>query len=660
MKPLKPRDKVTQRMTRDGLTLDNQTTGESVNVSSREAEQEYSAAEPGGAAEKVLERAGDFRDRRKAKRAAKDAGDVVTEAGEALHRPSSRLQFTAEERADPQLSKYIHKAEKKADKLDAAKDALPKKRVITTETVYDEASGRAKTKLRFDKVEKPAPKLKPNPMSRPVQEAGLFVHGKIHEVEGENVGVEGGHKGEELAERQAGKAIRSGIRRHKLKPYRAAAKAERKSIAANAEYIYQKSLRDNPELAQAVSNPVSRFWQKQKIKRDYASAARAAGQTAQGAAGAATKTAQASAAAAKKAAQKSEKAASFVARHWKGALLIGGVGLMLLLIMGGLQSCTAMFGSAGTGLAATSYLSEDDDMLGAEAAYAELEADLQHELDNYESLHPGYDEYRFDLDEIKHDPYVLTSILSALHNGVFTLGEVQGDLAMLFEKQYILTQTIETETRYRTETRTDSEGNTYTVEVPYTYYICNVKLENFDLSHLPIYILTEEQMGFYAAYMQTLGNRPDLFPNGSYPHASTPKEPTYYEIPPEALKDEAFAAMIAEAEKYVGYPYVWGGSSPSTSFDCSGFISWVINHSGWNVGRQTAQGLYNICTPVSPEQAKPGDLVFFVGTYDTAGMSHVGLYVGNSVMLHCGDPISYTNLNSSYWQQHFYCYGRLP
>ena len=660
MKPLKPRDKVTQRMTRDGLTLDNQTTGESVNVSSREAEQEYSAAEPGGAAEKVLERAGDIRDRRKAKRAAKDAGDVVTEAGEALHRPSSRLQFTAEERADPQLSKYIHKAEKKADKLDAAKDALPKKRVVTTETVYDEASGRAKTKLRFDKVEKPAPKLKPNPMSRPVQEAGLFVHGKIHEVEGENVGVEGGHKGEELAERQAGKAIRSGIRRHKLKPYRAAAKAERKSIAANAEYIYQKSLRDNPELAQAVSNPVSRFWQKQKIKRDYARAARAAGQTAQGAAGAATKTAQASAAAAKKAAKESKKGASFLVRHWKGALLIGGVGLMLLLIMGGLQSCTAMFGSAGTGLAATSYLSEDDDMLGAEAAYADLEADLQHELDNYESLHPGYDEYRYDLDEIGHDPYVLTSILSALHDGVYTLGDVQGDLAMLFEKQYTLTQTIETETRYRTETRTDSEGNTYTVQVPYTYYICNVKLENFDMSHLPVYIMGEEQMSLYAVYMHTLGNRPDLFPNGTYPNASTVKEPTYYEIPPEALEDATFAAMMAEAEKYVGYPYVWGGSSPSTSFDCSGFVSWVINHSGWDVGRLGAQGLCNICTPVSPEQAKPGDLVFFVGTYDTPGVSHVGIYVGNSVMLHCGDPISYTNLNSSYWQQHFYCYGRLP
>ena len=660
MKPLKPHDKVTQRMTRDGLTLDNQTTGESVNVSSQEAEQEYSATEPGGAAEKVLERAGDIRDRRKAKRAAKDAGDVVTEAGEALHRPSSRLQFTAEERADPQLSKYIHKAEKKADKLDAAKDALPKKRVVTTETVYDEASGRAKTKLRFDKVEKPAPKLKPNPMSRPVQEAGLFVHGKIHEVEGENVGVEGGHKGEELAERQAGKAIRSGIRRHKLKPYRAAAKAERKSIAANAEYIYQKSLRDNPELAQAVSNPVSRFWQKQKIKRDYARAARAAGQTAQGAAGAATKTAQASAAAAKKAAKESKKGASFLVRHWKGALLIGGAGLMLLLIMGGLQSCTAMFGSAGTGLAATSYLSEDDDMLGAEAAYADLEADLQHELDNYETLHPGYDEYRYDLDDISHDPYVLTSILSALHGGAYTLDEVQGDLDRLFGLQYTLTQTIETETRYRTETRTDSEGNTYTVEVPYTYYICNVELVNNDLSHLPVSMMSEEQLSLYAAYMQTLGNRPDLFPSGSYPNASTVKEPTYYEIPPEALEDETFAAMIAEADKYVGYPYVWGGSSPSTSFDCSGFISWVINHSGWNVGRLTAQGLYNICTPVTAEQAKPGDLVFFVGTYDTPGVSHVGLYVGNSVMLHCGDPISYTNLNSSYWQSHLYCYGRLP
>ena len=462
MNPLKPRDKVTQHMTRDGLTLDNQTTGESVNVSSREAEQEYTA-QPEGAAEKILERADELHDRHKAKKAAKDAGETVAQTTG----PVSRLQFTAEERASPELAPYIKKAEKRADKLEAAKEALPKKRVVTKETVYDEAKGKAKSRLYFDKVEKAPPQLKPNPASRPIQEAGLYLHGKIHEVEHENVGVEGGHKGEELAERQVGRMIRSGVHRHKLKPYRAAAKAERKSIAANAEFAYQKSLRDNPELAQAVKNPVSRFWQKQHIKREYAKVARAAGQTAQGAAG----TAKTTGAAAKKAAEKSRQAASFAARHWKGALIVGGVGLMLLLVMGGLQSCTAMFGSTGTGLAATSYLSEDSDMLGAEAAYAALEADLQHELDNYESLHPGYDEYRFDLDEIKHDPYVLTSILSALHNGVFTLGEVQGDLAMLFEKQYILTQTIETETRYRTETRTDSEGNTYTVEVPYTYYI---------------------------------------------------------------------------------------------------------------------------------------------------------------------------------------------
>ena len=672
MKQLKPRDKVTQRMTRDGLTLDNQTTGESANISSREAEQELTA-QPGGAAEKVLERAGAVHDRHKAKQAARDAGKVVAEGGEALHRPASRLQFTAEERASPELAPYIKKSEKRADKLDAAKEALPKKRVLTKETVYDAARGRAVNKLHFEKVEKEPPKLKPGPMSRPAQEAGLYLHGKIHEVEQENVGVEGGHKGEELAERQAGKAIRSARRRHKLKPYRAAARAEQKSIAANAEFVYQKSLRDNPEMAQAVKNPVSRLWQKQKIKREYARAARAAGQTAQGAAGAAANAAKNSAAAAKRAAKESQKTASFVARHWKGVLLVGGVGLMLLLIMGGLQSCTAMFGSAGTGLAATSYLSEDDDMLGAEDAYADLEADLQHELDNYESLHPGYDEYRYDLDDIGHDPYVLTSILSALHGGAYTLSEVQSDLDRLFGLQYTLTQTVTTETRYRTETRTGTRtvtnpetGETtteeyeYEVEVPYTYYICNVKLVNNDLSHLPVSMMSEEQLSLYAAYMQTLGNRPGLFPSGSYPNASTVKEPTYYEIPPEALEDETFAAMIAEADKYVGYPYVWGGSSPSTSFDCSGFISWVINHSGWNVGRLTAQGLYNICTPVTADQAKPGDLVFFVGTYDTPGVSHVGLYVGNSVMLHCGDPISYTNLNSSYWQQHLYCYGRLP
>ena len=263
MKPLKPRDKVTQRMTRAGLTLDNQTTGESMNISSREAEPEYTA-KPDVTAEKALERAVDIRDRHKAKQAARHGERMAKEASG----PASRLQFTAEERASPELAPYIKQAEKRADRLDAAKSALPKKRVIAKATVYDEAKGKARSKLHFEKVEKHPPKLKPNPASRPVREAGLYLHGKIHEVEQENVGVESGHKAEELAERQAGKALRNARRRHKLKPYRAAAKAERKSMAANAEFVYQKSLRDNPELAQAVSNPISRLWQKQHIKRD--------------------------------------------------------------------------------------------------------------------------------------------------------------------------------------------------------------------------------------------------------------------------------------------------------------------------------------------------------------------------------------------------------
>ena len=300
-------------------------------------------------------------------------------------------------------------------------------------------------------------------------------------------------------------------------------------------------------------------------------------------------------------------------------------------------------------------------MLGAEAAYCALEDELQRYLDTYTRTH-DYDEYHFDLDTIEHDPYVLISMISALHEGAWTLDEVRGTLQDLFDRQYILTEDVVVEVRYRTVTRTDSEGNTYTVQVPYTYYICNVKLENFDMSHLPVYIMGEEQMSLYAVYMHTLGNRPDLFPNGTYPNASTVKEPTYYDIPPEALEDATFAAMMAEAEKYLGYPYVWGGASPSTSFDCSGYVSWVINNCGvgWNFGRLTADGLLGVCTPVSSADAKPGDLIFFQGTYNTSGASHVGIYVGNGMMIHCGDPISYANINTSYWQQHFYTFGRLP
>ena len=310
----------------------------------------------------------------------------------------------------------------------------------------------------------------------------------------------------------------------------------------------------------------------------------------------------------------------------------------------------------GYHLALLRYAAEDDDLLVAEAAYCALEDELQHYLDTYTRTH-DYDEYHFDLDTIEHDPYVLLSIVCALHEGEWTLDEVRGTLQMLFDRQYILTEDVVVEVRYRTVTRTDSEGNNYDVEVPYNYYICYVTLENFNLSHLPVYIMGEETLSRYALYMATLGNRPDLFPSSPYVGKYTSKPPLH-EIPEDYLADETFAAILKEAEKYVGYPYVWGGSSPSTSFDCSGFVSYVYNQCGWDFGRLGAQGLYNISARTS--SPKPGDLVFFTGTYETPGISHVGIYVGDGWMLLCGDPISYANLNRSYWPSHLYAYGRLP
>ena len=408
-------------------------------------------------------------------------------------------------------------------------------------------------------------------------------------------------------------------------------------------------MRDNPQL---TSNPISQWQQKRAIKKQYAAAKRA-GQGAAQTGSAAASTVKG----AKRAAQEAKDKAAFIWRHKKGFAIAIGIVLVLALFLNGLSSCSVLFQGGGGAVALSSYQSEDADILGAEAAYAGMEAELQEYLDTYESTH-DYDEYHFDLDEIEHDPYVLISILSALHEGPWTLDEVQGTLEMLFDKQYILTEDVEVEVRYRTEYRTDSEGNRYPVQVPYDYYICTVTLENFDLSHVPVYIMGEEQFSMYAIYMSTLGNRPDLFPDSAYIGKYITDPPEDYEIPAEALEDETFAAMMEEATKYVGFPYVWGGSSPDTSFDCSGFVSWVINHSGWDVGRLGAQGLYNICATVSSPQ--PGDLVFFTGTYDTPGVSHVGIYVGNSTMLHRGDPISYANLNTSYWQSHFYAYARLP
>ena len=629
MKEWKAPEKEAQKMTRDGVVSVNLVTGETTYPSDRTPEQDHSASgDTAGAAGKAVDRAELHREQAAAKKNRRKQRRTYREGEAAAGRPSSRLQFSEADQAKPELQRAIRKSDKAADRLDAARDAIPNK-----------SPGKPHA----------------NPLSRPIQEAGVAIHGKVREVEQENSGVQSGHLGERSFEKAVGygnRRVQNWRAERKLKPWRDAAKAEQAAVKANADFYYRKAVTENPQLA---SNPISRLWQKRKLQKQYAAAYRAAGKTAQ-----AGKTAETTAKAAKKTAQKSKRTALFLKRHWKGALIVGGIGLLLVMLLGSLQSCSSMFGGGVSNIMASSYLSEDSDMLAAEAAYAEMEAELQNELDHYESLHPGYDEYRFDLDEIGHDPYVLISILSALHDGVFTIDQVQGDLQTLFDKQYILNETVTTETRYRTETRTDSEGNEYEVEVPYTWYICTVTLENFDLSHVPVYMMGEEQLSLYATYMSTLGNRPDLFGTAEYPNASTLQEPTYYEIPPEALEDETFAAMITEAEKYLGYPYVWGGSSPSTSFDCSGFVSWVINHSGWNVGRLGAQGLYNICTPVSTSQVQPGDLVFFVGTYDTTGVSHVGIYVGDGMMLHCGDPIQYSNLNTSYWQSHFYAYGRPP
>ena len=564
-----------------------------------------------------------------------------------------RLQFSDADLAEPKLEKPIKRVKKAEAKADKAQAKIPKKTVVKKERGFDPATGKVKTQLRFEEVDKKKP---PSKLTHAVQDAPanfVFsqVHREVRQSEDDNVGVEAAHKVEQAVE-SGGRLVQSAHRAHQLKPYRAAIRAEKKLERANLDALQKKAEIDSP-----TSNPVSKWQQKQAIKKQYAAAKH--NQAAQTTAKAAENTAKA----AKKAAEKAEKAGKYVWEHRRGFAIAAAILLMLAFLLNGLSSCSVIMDGVGSGIAASTYPSQDADMLGAEAQYCEMEAELQRYLDTYESTH-DYDEYHFDLDTIEHDPYVLISIITALHQGEWTLDEVQGTLQMLFDRQYILTEDVVVETRYRTETDTwtDADGNTHTdtYQVPYDYYICTVTLENFNLSHVPVYIMSEEQLGMYATYMATLGNRPDLFPGSGYIGKYVEGSYTDYDIPPEALDDEVFAAIIKEAEKYLGYPYVWGGSSPSTSFDCSGFVSWVINHSGWDVGRLGAQGLCNICTPVSSANVKPGDLVFFTGTYDTPGVSHVGIYVGNNMMIHCGDPISYANLNSNYWQSHFYRYGRLP
>ena len=517
MKEWKASEKEAQKMTRDGAISVNLVTGEASHISDRPPEQDYSPSGNSAAlAKDVVHRLDDRRIHKSEKKKRRNRRRTYREGRAAEDRPSSRLQFSDEERAAPELQKVIRKSDKAADKLDAARAAIPKKRVLETERVFDEETGTGRTKLVFRETDRPASfHTTRNPLNRPLQEIGHAAHAKVREVEQENVGVESGH----LAERGAEKAVGYGNRKfqnwradRKLKPWRDASLAEQAAIRANADYLYQKALHDDPQLA--ASNPISRLWQKKRLQKQYAAAYRAAHS-------AAGTTAQATAKGTKKGAEAAKKAGEFVARHKKFFLLVGGIGFMLILLMGLLQSCSSMFGGGVSNILASSYLSEDTDLLGAEAAYCALEDELQEYLDTYEQTH-DYDEYHFDLDDIEHDPYMLLSILSALHEGEFTPDEVQGDLQMLFEKQYILTETVEVEQRYyiETDTWTDEDGNTHTdsYRVYYDYYICTVRLENFNLSHVPVYIMDQETLSMYAVYMSALGNRSDLFPCGQVHH----------------------------------------------------------------------------------------------------------------------------------------------
>ena len=588
------------------------------------------------------------------------------------------LGKAAETAADKPISdeavpttKKIQRLEKKSEKaherLDAAREKLPTKKVLKKERVFEDEKGKAKTRLYFEdeiKLPKGQSKLQFE-ADKSVRKVGdtlaSGIHGKIHEVEHDNSAVEAAHRSEIVAET----AVRHYSHHKKSqanKPFEKVSKLEHEAQVADTKLHYEKTQQEHPEMKKQRPN-MNKHYQKQNIKKEYAAARKSGSQTAS------TATKKTGKKTREKAA---DKVKEFFAKNKKVFLWIGVGAIVLVLLAAGISSCTAMFTSTGSSVIASSYLSEDEAMLGAEEQYLQMETELQDKLDNFESYYPGYDEYNFDLDDIEHDPYVLISILSALHEAEFTLDEIQNTLQMLFDKQYILTTEEIVEVRYRTETRvgsytvtdpetgaTSTEYYTYEVQVPYNYYIMNVTLENFNLSHVPVYIMSQDQLSMYATYMSVVGNREDLFPNSEYVDKYITDPPDEYEINSAYLSDATFATLIEEAEKYLNYPYVWGGSNPDTSFDCSGFVSYVLTNSGLvNTGRLGAQGLYNVCTPVSRANAQPGDLVFFTGTYDTPGVSHVGIYVGDGVMLHCGDPIQYSSINTSYWQSHFYAFGR--
>ena len=651
MKQYKSRDKITQKMTRDGLIEVNETQQTAERISKREQDADFQKSPeqqttqdgtqlqglpsqtsplphaPGAApardtatADRVMEHIEAAQTRKSSKKAVRKAQEEAT-----AQTTSSRLQFTEEELAAPELERYIEKSNKAADRLDAAKAAIPKQKKLVKERTFDEAAGKAKTRLRFEEQEKPIPggKAHRNPLSRPAQEAGIFVHNKIHSVEKDNSGVEGAHKSEELAERGARygtRKLKQGYRSHKLKPYREAAKAEQAAFKANVNFQYHKALQENPQL---TSNPLSRFMQKQKIKRQYAKTVKKGGAATAKAAAGASQTA-------------AKKAAAFAGRHPAGVIIAIAALLLFIMVSVGLSSCGAMFSGSMNSVLGTSYTSEDSDLVAVENNYAALENGLQSEIDNIESTHPGYDEYRYELDSIGHNPHELASYLTALLQS-YTPQSAQAELERIFSMQYTLTLAEEVEIRYRTETSTDPEtGETTTEEVPYEYYILNVKLENKPISSFVSELLTPQQLEMFHVYLETSGNKPLIFGGGS-PDGSPSEDLSGVEFVNGTRPGNQELMELAKQQvgNVGGYPYwSWYGFNSRVEW-CACFVSWCYNQAGkseprfagcewqgvpWfqSRGQWGARGYENIA---------PGDAIFF--DWDLDGVAdHVGLVLG--------------------------------
>lgn len=635
--PLKPRDKIMQKMSRDGLIEVNETKETAERISRREQETDFSkqpeqAAQDTaaqltspktdtGKTERVMEHIGAAQTRQASKNAVRRAQEEA-----AANVKTSRLQFTAEELSNPELEAYIRKSQKAADNLDAAREALPKEKVLVKERVFEEATGKGKTRLHFEEREKPMPNGKhhKNPLSRPAQEAGIFVHNKIHEVEKDNSGVEGAHKTEEVTERGAkygARKIREGYHRHKLKPYRAAAKAEKAAFKANVEFQYQKLLQKNPQLA--ASNPLSRYWQKQQIKKQYAKAVRTGG----------VKSAKTAADHTQKA---TRKTAEFVTRHWKGVVLLIAALLLFIMTAAGVSSCSSLFSGLMNGVLGTSYTSEDSDLVAVENNYAAMENELQQRIDNIERDYPGYDEYRYDLDNIGHNPHALASYLTALLQS-YTPQSAQAELERIFDMQYTLTLTEEVEIRYRTETSTDPEtGETTTEQVPYEYYILHVSLTNRDITTIAPEVLTAEQLQMFRVYLETSGNKPLLFGGGSadtsasedlsgvqFVNGTRPGNPQLVELAKGQVGNVGgapywswygFDSRVAWCACFVSWCYGQAGLSEPHFAACqSQGVPWFTSHGQWG-----ARGYENIA---------PGDAIFFDWDLDGSA-DHVGIVIG--------------------------------